>query len=227
MLLIALPLIIRSLFEIGFTSEYIKQHFPSSTAQIARLFFARFATVITYIGTLLIANQFKKESKAIKGYPEKPLVSAAGDGRWTYVPPGQPGQQQYPPGQPYGGPAPAAFASYGNVPKSEGASSIIDGNYAARNSLYPTSAGNNNVPSPSGYAPLYPSPAGSPAPLHGAGGNYQYSELSDNSTVYQPSHHNQPGTSISPILPPVSPAWRENSPPVLLPADPARRFGNV
>lgn len=211
------------------------QNSPSDTAQVVQLFFRSLATVITYIGVLLIASQFKKENKGIQGYPEKPLVPAAGDAaghdRWTYVPPAQPGQQQYPSGQPFGGPAPPPFAPFGNVPRSEGIPSIINGNQPARNSLYSASTGNNNVPAPKGYAPLYPSPTGSPAPPHGAGGNYQYSELSDHSTAYQPGHHNQydphghqPGTGISPIQPPASPVIRENSPPVLLPANPARRF---
>lgn len=238
MSLIALPLIIQSFIEIGFTAQYVRQRNPSNTAEVVHIFFTSIATVITYIGVLLIASQFKKENKAIQGYPEKPLVpaagDAAGDSRWTYVPPAQPGQQQYLSGQPYGGPAPPPFASYGNVPRSESAPSIINGNQHARNSLYSASTGNNNVPAPNGYAPLYPSPAGSPAPPHGAGGNYQYSELSDNSTAYQSSHHNQynphgyqPGTGISPIQPSVSPVFRENSPPILLPANPARRFENV
>ena len=242
MTLIALPLIIRSCTEIGFTAQYVKQHYPTDTAEVVHLFFARVATVITYIGVLLVASQFKKENKAIQGYPEKPLMpavgDAAGDGRFTYVPPAQPGQQQYLSSQPYGGPAPPPFAPYGNVPRSEGAPSIINGHQPARNSLYSasTTGNNNNVPAPNGYAPLYPSPAGSPAPSHGgAGGNYQYSELSDNNTAYQPSHHNQynphgyqpPGTGVSPIQPSVSPVYRENSPPVLQPANPARRFQNV
>lgn len=237
MSLIALPLIIRSFIEIGFIAQYIRQHIPSDTAEVVHIFFRSVATVITYIGVLLIASQFKKENKAIQGYPEKPLVpavdDAAGDGKWTYVPPAQPDQQQYSYGQPYGGPAPPPFASYGNVPRSEGAPSIINGNQPARNSLYSASTGNNNLPAPNGYAPLYPSPAGSPAP-HGPGGNYQYSELSDNSTAYQPSHHNQynphgqqSGTGVSPIQPSVSPVYRENTPPILLPANPARRFENV
>lgn len=238
MSLIALPLIIRSFITIGFTAQYLRQRNPSNTAEVVHIFFTSVATVITYIGVLLIASQFKKENKAIQGYPEKPLVpaagDAAGDGRWTYIPPPQSGQQQYLSGQPYGGPAPPPFVSYGNVPRSEGAPSIINGNQPARNSLYSASTGNNNVPAPNGYAPLYPSPAGNPAPPHGAGRNYQYSELSDNSTAYQSSHHNQynphgyqPGTGISPIQPSVSPAFREDSPPILLPANPARRFENV
>lgn len=231
MSLIALPLIIRSFFEIGYTAQYVRQRIPPNAAEVVHLFFTSVTTVTTYIGVLLIASQFKKENKAIQGYPEKSLMPAAGNGRWTYVPPSQ---QQYPSGQPYGGPAPPTFAAYGNIPKSEGVPSIIDGNHPARNSLYSASTGYNNAPAPNGYAPLYPSPAGSPAPPHDARGNYQYSELSDNSTAYQPSHHNQynpqgyqPGTGISPIQPPVSPLMRENSPPVLLPADPARRIGNV
>lgn len=233
MSLIALPLIIRSFFEIGFTAQYVRQRIPPNTTEVVHLFFKSVATIVTYIGVLLIASQFKKENKAIQGYPEKPLIPAEGDGRWTYVPPGEPNQQQYPSGQPYGGPAPPNFAAYGNIPKSEGVPSIIDGNHPVRNSLYSASTGNNNAPAPNGYAPLYPSPAGSPAP-HGAGGNYRYSELSDNSTAYQQSHHNQynpqghrSGTGISPIQPPVSPVMRENSPPVLLPADPVRRFRDV
>ena len=235
MSLIALPLIIRSLFEIGFTAQYVRQRLPPNKVEVVHLFFQSVATVITYIGVLLIASQFKKENKAIQGYPEKPLMPAADDAKWTYVPPEQPSQQRYPSGQPYGGPAPPTFAAYGNIPKSDGVPSIIDGNQPSRNSLYSASIGNNNAPAPNGYAPLYPSPAGSPAPPpHGAGGNYQYSELSDNSTGYQPSHHyqynplgHQPGTGVSLSQPPVSPVMRENSPPVLLPTNPARRFGNV
>lgn len=233
MSLVALPLIIRSFFEIGFTAQYVRQHILTNTVEVVHLFFISVATVITYIGVLLIASQFKKENKAIQGYPEKPLMPAAGNGRWTYVPPGQPSQQQYPSGQPYGGPVPPTFAAYGNIPKSEGVPSIIDENLPARNSLYSVSTGNNNASAPNGYAPLYPSSAGSPSP-HGARGNYQYSELSDNSTAYQPSHQyqynpqgHQPGTGFSPIQPSVSPLLRENSPPVLLPADPSRRIGIV
>lgn len=231
MLLIALPLIIRSCTGIGFTAQYVRQVVPTATAEVVHLFFERVTTVITYIGVLLVASQFKKEIKAIQGYPEKPLVPAAGDvagdARFTYVPPAQPGQQQYLSGQPYGGTAPPPFASYGNVPRSEGAPSIINENQPARNSLYSASTtGHNNFPAPNGYAPLYPSPAGSPAPSHvGAGGNYQYSELSDNSTAYQPSHQNQ--YNPHGYQPPVSPVFRENSPPVLQPANPARRFENV
>ena len=235
MSLIALPLIIGSFIEIGFTAQYVRQQLPSKKAEVVHIFFSSAASVITYIGVLLIASQFKKENKTMQGYPEKPMGPAAGDaaggGRWTYIPPAQPGQQQYPSGQPYGGLAPPPFASYGNVPRSEGAPSIINENQHPRNSLYSASTGNNNFPGPNGYAPLYPSPAGSPAPPHGAVGNYQYSELSDNSTAYQSSHHNpydpqghQSGTGISPIQRPVSPVFRENSPPVLLPANPARRF---
>lgn len=238
MSLIALPLIIRSLIDIAFTAQEVGRHESVDPAAVVHIFFKSVTTVITYIGVLLVASQFKKEKTAIQGYPEKPLVpaagDAAGDGRWTYVPPAQPGQQQYLSGQPYGGPAPPPFASYGNVPMSEGAPSIINGNQPGRNSLYSASTGNNTFTAPNGYAPLYPSPVGSPAPSHGAGGNYQYSELSDNSTAYQSSHHNQynphayqPGTGISPIQPSVSPVFRENSPPILLPANPARRFEDV
>lgn len=238
MSLIALPLIIRSFIDIGFTAHYVRHFSVSDTAVVVRIFFTSVATVITYIGVLLVASQSKKGATAIQGYPEKPLVpaagDAAGDGRWTYIPPPQPGQQQYLSGQPYGGPAPPPFAAYGSVPRSEGAPSFINGNQPARNSLYSASIGNNNVPASNGYAPLYPSPVGSPAPSHGAGGNYQHSELSDNSTAYQSSHQNQynphghqPGTGISPIQPSVSPVFRENSPPILLPANPARRFVDV
>lgn len=230
-LLVALPLIILFCIEIGFTAQYVSQYVPTDTAEVVHLFFAKVTTVITYIGVLLVASQFKKESKAIQGYPEKPLVPAAGDAagdpRFTYVPPAQPGQQQYPSGQPYGVPAPPPFASYGIVPRSEGAPSIINGNQPARNSLYSASTtGHNDVRAPNGYAPLYPSPADSPAPSHvGAGGNYQYSELRDNSTAYQPSHHYQ--YNPHGYQPPISPTFRENSPPILQPANPARRFANV
>lgn len=233
MSLIALPLIIRSFFEIGFTVQYIRQRLPPNKVEVVHLFFQSVTTVVTYIGVLLIASQFKKENKAIQGYPEKPLLPAADDAKWTYVPPEQPNQQRYPSGQPYGGPAPPTFAPYGNIPKSDGVPSIIDRNQPSRNSFYSASTGNNNAPAPNGYAPLYPSPVNSPAP-HSASRNYQYSELSDNSTAYQPSHHNQynpqgyqPWTGVSPSQPPVSPVMRENSPPILLPTNPARRFGDV
>ncbi|MCJ1422900.1 hypothetical protein MMC29_000780 [Sticta canariensis] len=140
--LVAVPLLIRSLYTLGFLAAGLT-HYIKVEAGVAADFITNICFILVYIGVLLVAMRFKKKRAGL-GHPGNFGHPQMGAGTWTY--PASVQHQTYPPqGSQYSG---STHPFLGHETAPNGGAPLGDSSYSSRQQPTDSTTAGRGYPQP-------------------------------------------------------------------------------